>query len=300
MRDHEAHYQHAVIGGAWGIKTNAIDMRYLISQWPQNYQYGDDEAFLENVIWPQFYPHSFLRHSKHLGSLDDTAIPDSSGYKGFVCEPRTPETDVLETSTRCVVLSPRKYVKRRERFLESCHRHASMIARRLEVYVATDVSECVVPSHYSHHDTYPHYFAASRDHVRILERALLDGVETLLVFEDDAAFCQDFEEYFARMWLSCPTDAMGGMLGGQHQTDHQRQYTAWPLALAQVKGCLGMHGVWYRRRGMERAYDHFTYWHRETIDQAFVGLQKEDPHWYAPAKWVVEIDPAARQFGRDE
>jgi hypothetical protein len=51
---------------------------------------------------------------------------------------------------------------------------------------------------------------------------------------------------------------------------------------------------------MRKAFDHFTYWNRMVIDQAFRGLQHDDPRFYAPAKWIVDIASDVAQFGRDE
>ena len=92
------------------------------------------------------------------------------------------------------------------------------------------------------------------------------------------------------------------MLGGQPETDNNRSFVNDNThnTLARVNGCLGMHGVMWNREGMIRAYNHFTYWNRMTIDQSFAGLQKEDMSFYAPAKWIVEIDDEATQFGGDK
>ena len=57
-----------------------------------------------------------------------------------------------------------------------------------------------------------------------------------------------------------------------------------------------MHSTLYNRAGLLRAYEHFTFWHSETIDQAFVGLQREEGNWFAPARWIVGMAPEANQF----
>jgi hypothetical protein len=59
-------------------------------------------------------------------------------------------------------------------------------------------------------------FGCWASHVRILMDAIADGVQTLAVFEDDAAFMPDFADRFIRFWKSLPDDWDGLLLGCQH------------------------------------------------------------------------------------
>lgn len=69
----------------------------------------------------------------------------------------------------------------------------------------------------------PSYYTAGggawgclRSHCRVLEDALLDGVETLLVLEDDARFCPNFSTRLREFMAKVPPDWDGLMLGGQN------------------------------------------------------------------------------------
>jgi hypothetical protein len=301
IRDNLWHERIPILGGAWGMQNGSFgDIAAAVDAWPHNYQYGDDEDFLGRIVWPVFYnTEDFLRHCHRPNSPDDTPFPPHELYDGFVCEQIAP---VFNLPFRAVVLSPERYAKRRAAFFESVEQHGGFLQGKIEWWVGKTAAERVVPSHVDHATEFPHYYLASRDHIDIIESAILDGTENLIVFEDDARFAPDFEEYLLRAWISKPDDWMALMLGGQPWTDDAREYVSPETAnsLARVRGCLGMHGVLWNRAGMRRAFDHFTYWNRMTIDQAFRGLQHDKPHFYAPAKWIVDIASDVAQFGRDE
>jgi hypothetical protein len=76
--------------------------------------------------------------------------------------------------------------------------------------------------------TVPHFFTSGggawgcrQSHCRILEDAMLDNVNTLLVLEDDVLFCRDFEDKLRSFLHAVPDDWEGLMLGGQDQAPPQ-------------------------------------------------------------------------------
>jgi hypothetical protein len=298
IRDHPAHERIAILGGAWGLKTETLPMKELISNWSHNYRYGDDESFLEKIVWPIFYPNSFIRHSYLVKSDEDTEIPEHAPYEGFVCEQIKPE---FNEPFDAFVLSPEKYSNRRKRFFDSLNENGGFLNGKVDWWKGTTMLDRVVPNHVDHSQEFPHYYLASRDHIDIIEQGILKDTKLLFVFEDDAVFEPDFVEYFLRMWVALPDNWRASMLGGQPWTDRARSIVTpeSSLALASVHGCLGMHGVLWNQQGMRRAFDHFTFWNRMTIDQAFKGLQKSEHGFYAPAKWIVGIDNRAIQHGLD-
>lgn len=299
IRDNPWHERVAILGGAWGLKTGVFRMAEAIAAWPQNHRYGDDEAFLESIVWPSFYPRSFLRHCHAPNSPDDTPFPPHEPYDGFVCEQIHP---TFKEEFSAVVLSPLKYENRRQKFFRSLEANGGFLRDKVAWWRGTTFESRVVPSHVDHAAEFPHYYLASRDHIDIIERGILNADKLLFVFEDDAIFEPDFEEFFLRMWIALPDDWKAAMLGGQPWTDGARAIVSpgSAEALASVHGCLGMHGVLWNPAGMRRAFDHFTFWNRMTIDQAFRGLQGDEGGFYAPAKWIVQIDPDAIQFGQDQ
>jgi GR25 family glycosyltransferase involved in LPS biosynthesis len=55
-----------------------------------------------------------------------------------------------------------------------------------------------------------------RSHQRIFEQAIMDGVENLLILEDDACFVADFAQRIEEFLLTIPNDWDQLMLGGEH------------------------------------------------------------------------------------
>ena len=55
-----------------------------------------------------------------------------------------------------------------------------------------------------------------QSHRQVLERAIMDGIESLLVLEDDACFRPTFHQDVGRFLAAVPADWEGLMLGGQH------------------------------------------------------------------------------------
>jgi hypothetical protein len=298
LSDHPSHEAIPLLGGGWGIRVGAIDMGTRLAGHHPTGAYGEDEAFLQKHVWPQIAEEEILRHTFNPTESWERPLPPPLKGEPHFGQPIAPNaTDGI----RCVVLSPEHYAKRRVKFYQSLESSGCSI-KQIEWYRAKTTKERVVPCHVDHAEAHPHYHLATRDHVDIIERSLVEGDEYLIVFEDDARFDPDFDEYFARMWVSLPDDWLGAMLGGSPWTDHAREYVSPESAnaLARVRGCLGTHGVLWNRAGLRRAFDHFTYWNRMVIDQAFRGLQQDDPRFYAPAKWIVNIDPYVAQFGQDE
>ena len=296
IRDNPWHHKMHIIGGAWGMKTGVMDMEGAIDGWEHTNQYGCDENFLGEIVWEKL-KHSCLRHCDTVDCDTDVLIPNCPEYSGFICEQITP---AFSEECRVVVLSPEKYASRRDRFFKSAEECGSPILADISWHVGTTKENRVIHSHVDHAGDHPHYYLASSDHIDIIEQAILDNVEYLMVFEDDATFHPEFDEYLCRMMAAMPTDWLGAMLGGQN--DHAREYVDREVdgaAIARVTGCLGMHGVLWNREGMVRAFDHFTFWNRSTIDQSFRSLQQEDPRFYAPARWIVGIDELATQYGGD-
>jgi hypothetical protein len=55
-----------------------------------------------------------------------------------------------------------------------------------------------------------------QSHLRVIERAVMDGVSSILILEDDACFPKDFRERAARYLSEIPNDWQQIYLGGQH------------------------------------------------------------------------------------
>jgi len=305
IRDHDAHHCRPITGGAWGLMPGDFSMRDAVDAWSHNNKYGDDEEFLWRVVWEHFKERDdFLMQSNRGPSAEEEGIPEHAPYEGFVGEQIHPEFK-MPGRWRAVVLSPPHYARRRERFFKGLDLNGGFLRGRVDHWEGSTLGARVVPRHFDASAAHPHYYSATMDHRRILEEAILEDLDYIFVFEDDAMFREDFEEYVTRAWLALPDGWLGLMLGGAPHTDTARAYytvdgaVAHPTALARAEGCLGMHGMLWNREGMLRAWNHYDYHNRTIIDWACASLQKEEPHFYAPARWVVEVDGGAAQMGSD-
>jgi hypothetical protein len=81
------------------------------------------------------------------------------------------------------------------------------------VYHAVDGNKVGVPRFWQ---TGGGSYGCLRSHLNILERAILDEVESLLVLEDDAMFTKHFPRELAGFLANVPDDWQCLMLGGQH------------------------------------------------------------------------------------
>jgi hypothetical protein len=288
IHDHP-HHTRPIVGGCWGLRgAHLAWLQEELAKWPRTRKYGDDEDFLQNRVYPHFSGSQLAHHT--------STLPPRPEGEPHICEQVPPPWQgYLE---KFYVLNPDHYRKRFERFKEGVT--SSRILSRMECVRlrGTTAADRVRPSWFSRPE-YPHYYFASRDHADLIERAILGREDLLLVFEDDAVPTPDFDLYFERMWNSLPQSWMGAMLGGQPQTDDRRVLVGRGLEqhLAGVRGCLGFHANLWSRRGMVRFHDHYAYWGRDTIDQAFTILQQQERHFYAPAKWIVRLE--GEQFGKD-
>ncbi len=199
--------------------------------------YGEDEAFLQKHVGPQIAEEKILRHTFNPSESWERPLPPPIiGEPHFGQQIAPSATDVI----RCVVLSPEHYAKRRVKFYQSLESSGCSI-KQIEWYWAKTTKERVLPCHIDHAEAHPHYHLATRDHVDIVERSLVERDEHLIVFEDDTRFDPDFEEYLSRMWVSLPDDWLGAMLGGSPWTDHAREFVSPASANthARVQGCEG-------------------------------------------------------------
>lgn len=60
-------------------------------------------------------------------------------------------------------------------------------------------------------------FGCRQSHISVLQQALTDGVESLLVLEDDAVMCRSFRKVFLEFINELPPNWDGIMLGGEHK-----------------------------------------------------------------------------------
>src|SRR5690242_14437834 len=110
------------------------------------------------------------------------------------------------------VISLKRRPDRLDRFLRQTKKFQWPF-RCPQIYHAVDGDKVGVPKYWQ---TGGGSYGCLRSHMNILERAILDDVNSILVMEDDALFPESFVEDISVFLESVPRDWQCLMLGGQH------------------------------------------------------------------------------------
>lgn len=114
-----------------------------------------------------------------------------------------------------------------------------------------------------------------QSHLRVLEDAMLDGVETLLVLEDDVRFTPNFEEKLRTFLTRVPANWEGLMLGGQDHSPGPMDIGIEGIARSRntqrthayvVRGLKPMQALYRLWQKCDRHIDHwFDQWQSQHI-----------------------------------
>lgn len=126
-----------------------------------------------------------------------------------------------------------------------------------------------------------------QSHLRVLEDAMLDGVETLLVLEDDVRFVPNFEAKLKAFLNRVPDDWEGLMLGGQN---HGPDPTATGIE-GIVRSINTQRTHAYVVRGLDPMRDLYKLWSRcdRHIDHWF-GQWQQRHQVYQPEQFLCGQD----------
>lgn len=133
-----------------------------------------------------------------------------------------------------------------------------------------------------------------RTHVRLIEDCLNDGVESVLLLEDDATFPSDFVEQVTQFLQRVPNDWGMLYLGGQHLRVNTQEPTVVPHTDNMVYRPFNVnrtHAWALRGKMMLKTYKHLHRkdWHRGNHVDHHLGRlhqRREDPI-YCPQEWLV-------------
>jgi len=95
-------------------------------------------------------------------------------------------------------------------------------------------------------------------HARVLEQCLNDGVDSVLIFEDDAVFRDDWRDIWVRAIPSVPRDWDMLLFGGDHVLLHERKPRRVSSHWYSPHTCLESHAYAVRGRFMQILYDRLT------------------------------------------
>jgi GR25 family glycosyltransferase involved in LPS biosynthesis len=132
-----------------------------------------------------------------------------------------------------------------------------------------------------------------KSHIRIIEDCLNNGIESVLILEDDAVCVDNFKNKVEVFWNYLPNDWAMVYLGGQHIQEHLGlpvKINDWVYKPFNVNRC---HAYGFRgRRMLEQVYLHlhnyFTWKVPHHIDHQLGELHKIlEKGCYAPHEWLI-------------
>lgn len=133
-----------------------------------------------------------------------------------------------------------------------------------------------------------------QSHVRAIESALMDGVERVLILEDDVFFVDDFRSRIARFLRAVPADWRQVYLGGQHLRVRSNPPASINTDVIRPRNVNRTHAYALSRRGMVQAYRWLTDYLEHArhpshhVDHRFGALHETGNFAvYAPARWLA-------------
>lgn len=155
---------------------------------------------------------------------------------------------------------------------------------RPQAWRGIDVRRCPPPEWFNHDAG---QWGCLRSHVRAIEDALNDGVESLLVLEDDAVFCDGFTGNVRNFFASVPDDWQMIFLGGCHTRGVRRAIND----VVEIPGYVTLaHAYLLCGDALQYAYDYLCRHvpERPEVDHRLGAFAEETGcAVYAPRRWLV-------------
>jgi len=296
--DHD-HHTVPVMAGMWGCRPKDLTFAEpLYHKW-HGLGIGLSQQFLAAHVYP--YVQSVFTHTSTASNRAAKGrVKSIEPVEDFIGRPRTP--NILQWIDRFYVLNPDRYPERYRKFQKQVD--TSEILSSMECIRVRGCTHDEEPTPYWANHNVPHYWLANQDHKRMLKDALVRRDDLTLIFEDDAAFVDDFDEQLRRFLVESDHCVFSGrkfdpwcalMLGGSRPP--YSNFEPLTNAVQRSVGTYGMHAVLYNYAGLHGFYGHAMYWNHENIDVAFAGFQRENRRVYAPIHWLAE--QAGPQVGTD-
>ena len=200
---------------------------------------------------------------------------------------------------RIIVISLRRRPDRLAAFRDRIAEAWPAGAARLTVFEAVDAHRCPPPEWWRGPAG---AWGCYRSHQRIIEEALADELDRVIVFEDDATFAEGFEILLAGTMSALPADWGQLYLGGQHL----RPAEAVNDVLVRGVNVNRTHA--YAARGGERMRELYRHLHagdhwrgKHHIDHHYGRLHSQRWPAYAPREWMCgQADGKSDISGRQD
>lgn len=130
-----------------------------------------------------------------------------------------------------------------------------------------------------------------RSHVQVIQQAIRDDVESLLILEDDAIPVKDFAPRFAQVLEDLPADWDMLYLGGQHRRIDEQPPQRITEHVYRAYSVNRTHAYALSRAGLRKAYLHLvttgTWQPKHHIDHHLERLHRSGINVYAPDRWLI-------------
>lgn len=205
--------------------------------------------------------------------------------------------ELSETLKKIRIVCLNGYPARRKDVEASIEKNGGVLAQtKIEWFIGTPSEQMVCPPSFRKNMIRRHWWAATCDHIKILEQAILQNDDYLLVIEDDAKFAEDFHEVLVKSWVALPVGWKALRLGWNGNTNNGTHRD-----IASCGNEQGMIATLWSKSGILRFYDHV--WHRRNlhIDAQFADLRRLEPNagWYQTPKRIITTDPLCVQRGNE-
>lgn len=285
-------WQEAGKSVGWGRPTKLIDQSpfsVILSSLP-----GDSKTFLpmqfntliyrQELVSSNGYMQSFVYH--YTGHQKHN-IRNTEWRKGKQSIRRTtpsllPGSDLKTLFQRAVCINLDRRTDRWHQFNAGLPQPWPFVP--VQRCRAIDVRQCPPPSWFVHNAG---HWGCNRSHMRAIEDALNDGIESLLIFEDDAEFRPHFLGHFQNFIKDVPNDWELLFLGGAHTHGQRKPVNAH----VEIPGYVTLnHAYALRGNGLKLAYEWMNQYtpKRAENDHRLAALSESGKcKVYAPRSWLV-------------
>lgn len=208
-----------------------------------------------------------------------TAIASGSGNQSA--------TEPIDFFDRVVLVNLDRRPERLERALAAL-RDASWPFREPQRFAAVDGRARALPTAWR--PTGPGAFGCMMSHRAVLGAAIADGIQSMLVLEDDLCLAKDFAAKVAQFLARVPDDWDGLMFGGQHMSRPTTVFRGSGSEISVVRCANAQRTHAYAVRG-KWMLDLHAAWEKYVghCDHR-MGAMERDYKIYAPAPWLVGQD----------
>ena len=126
-----------------------------------------------------------------------------------------------------------------------------------------------------------------RSHVEAIQAAIRDGIGSLLIFEDDALFCEDFAGRLRKFSEVVPSDWDQVYLGGQHLQQIRQSPVSVGLGVVKCHNVNRTHAHAIRGPAMIDVLKILTTMKLNLPVDHQLGRHHQHQNVYAPTEWLV-------------